>query len=693
VSRPPSLLRLALAGLLATATLPAAFAEATNVSFSYVPYRFALSERWYTHAGGNAGTTRLEERLWSFDFIHGAEWVALGLPDRTLLGRVGKIRLRARGSAKGHPIEVFLHTHFMTFHQVVGEFTGDGEQELVFDAPPGPGWQWFGGENDGKLHGPLRLGGIRLEANGLQNSGKLELISVTIDGQCPPDKLCLMTAAAPTGTDTVKFPVHLRSLAQAPLRGILSWWIRDWGGNEIGRGRREVIVPLLAQELVVDVPAPRLPRSLKFAEAEFEFSAPGQTVPRVQGYWLAPQAPYDDPDLRPESPFGMGIYLSRFDGEDRERVAQRARDAGVKWSREDFEWSRIEPARGTFDWTFHDQLLDCARRNGITVYAIVAGWPSWTKAYTPEGVDDYVAFLRALVDRYQNRIQQWEIWNEPNIFFWDGPKDLYAELLTRSYRAIKETDPKAEVLGISTAGIDFKFIERMLAKQTPFDVLTIHPYRKVLDDAVFIDDLRKVSDLVKLPDGRRRPVWLTEMGWATHVPHHVLGQDFQPNTQRLQAGLIARSYLCSFVSGVEPRTFWYDFRDDGDDAFYFEHNMGIVHQDLRPKPAYQAYATLARVLKDLKLDGPVEAGAGNFAYRFVSGTGSGSTVIAVWNPKIEAVAGIKLQAKRAVVVNTIGEEHEVKTEKARGPAGARMLQLKLNAGAPVYVRMTSEGTK
>ena len=30
-----------------------------------------------------------------------------------------------------------------------------------------------------------------------------------------------------------------------------------------------------------------------------------------------------------------------------------------------------------------------------------------------------------------------------------------------------------------------------------------------------------------------------------------------------QAELIARTYLCSIVSGVEPRTFWYDFRNDG----------------------------------------------------------------------------------------------------------------------------------
>ncbi len=204
-----------------------------------------------------------------------------------------------------------------------------------------------------------------------------------------------------------------------------------------------------------------------------------------------------------------------------------------------------------------------------------------------------MAYLRKLVEHYKNDIHQWEIWNEPNIFFWQGPKELYATLLTKSYAAIKEIDPKAEVLGLSTAGIDYRFIQQMLALKAPFDVLTIHPYRKVLDDQAFIDDLKKVSDLVRLPDGRRRPVWLTEMGWATHVPHNALGQDFQPNTQRAQAELIARSYLCAIVSGVEPRTFWYDFRNDGDDPLYFEHNMGIIYRDFRPKPAYIAFATLA----------------------------------------------------------------------------------------------------
>jgi hypothetical protein len=37
------------------------------------------------------------------------------------------------------------------------------------------------------------------------------------------------------------------------------------------------------------------------------------------------------------------------------------------------------------------------------------------------------------------------------------------------------------VLGLSTAGIDFDYIHRMLELEAPFDILTIHPYRRILD--------------------------------------------------------------------------------------------------------------------------------------------------------------------------------------------------------------------
>jgi hypothetical protein len=668
-----------------TAACAADSASAANVQVSHVAYGFEQGEGWHTSAAGDGGATRLDGRLWRYDFTRGARSLNLSLPDRSLFTRPQRFRLKVRGEARGHPVRVTLYTHFMTFSKTVGEFGDRGEQELVFAAPPGEGWQWSEGENDGRLHGPLRLGSISLEANGLRDTGVLELVSFTVEGESPGDRLILMTAdvAAEGGKD--HFNVEIRSLADKTVTGTLSWTVSDWSRRELSQGREAVEIEPGGQRKLVRVPVPPLLPTTRFAEATFSLDIPGQSVAPVQAYWLVPVPPRQAATLQPESPFGMGVYLCRYGEREMEEVARKARDAGVKWSREDFSWDRIEPHPGDFQWEYYDQLLEIARRNGITVYAIVGYWTSWSKDYTCQGVDQYVGFLRRLVRRYKDRIRQWEIWNEPNIFFWQGPKELYAEMLKKSFAAVKEEDPSGQVLGISTAGIDFGFIAEMLKLGTPFDVLTIHPYRKYLDDAAFIADLQKVSDQVRMPDGTRRPVWLTEMGWATHVPHHVLRQDFEPVTQRVQAELIARTYLCSIVSGVEPRTFWYNFRNDGDDPFYFEHTLGTIRSDGRPKPSYVAYATLTSVLEGMKYDRAIEVGEGTFAHRFVSVNGDDREVIALWNPTSDTTVELRLPGEHARVTNTIGEATDHEIQRAGGNPARRILRLQLKAAAPVYV--------
>ena len=218
----------------------------------------------------------------------------------------------------------------------------------------------------------------------------------------------------------------------------------------------------------------------------------------------------------------------------------------------------------------------------------------------------------------------------------------------------------------------------MLAREAPFDVLTIHPYRTVLEDRIFINELKITSDLVRLPDGRRRPIWLTEMGWSTYTPHNTLGQDFAPTTLRANAELLARTYLCAIVSGVEPRTFWYDFRNDGDEPLYFEHQMGIVYRDFSPKPSYYAFSTLARVLKDKELKGPVEAGEGVLAYRFESRRPGQGAVIALWNPVADVLATLRIGTSKATLVNAIGESRSV-------DANSGTIRVPLRKGAAVYV--------
>jgi hypothetical protein len=633
------------------------------VSTVYTPYRFAASEGWKLTSAGNPGDSRLEGSRLVLDFTRGASWIGISPPDRVILGNVSKIRIRIQGPAAGHPVHLFVRTHFMTFHKVAPP-AARTDSEIAFDAPPGPGWQWANGENDGRIHGPLRLGEIRFEAGDKADHVQLRLTDIAVEGSQPANKLCVMTA----GHNGEQFSAQLRCLGDAPLPGQLSWTFRDWDGHELSQGHHPIVVPAHGEPFQTAVTS-ALPENRKFIEAEFQAAIPGQEIASVRPCWTSGQPPQTDSQVRPESPFGMGIYLDRFQGDDLEHAARLARDAGVKWTREGFNWGRIEPRPGQFDWSYYDGLVGTARRYGISVYGLLSGWAPWTKPYSPEGIEAYTAFLKELVRHYRADIHHWEIWNEPNIFFWQGPREMYAELLRKSYAAVKQADPNAQVLGMSTSGIDYSFIARTMALDAPFDILTIHPYRKVLDDRALINELSIVSRLVQ-----GRPVWITEFGWTTLTPHNTLAQDFAPFSERQQAALLARTYLCMLASGIRTNISWYDFRDDGDDPLYFENEMGILHRDFTPKPAYWTYATLSRVLKDRKFAGQVDAGnKGVFAYRF---TGEGKTVIAIWSAESTKSITLPVTGNQITLVNAIGESRGV------SPGAVR---IDLVEGTPVYL--------
>ncbi|MGC9326998.1 MAG: beta-galactosidase, partial [Candidatus Hinthialibacter sp.] len=656
------------------------------VHTQYTAYQFQPGEGWHSSGAGDRGSTALRQNKWRLDFSQGASWLSLRVPDQTLLGAIDKITLRVRGDAKNHSVRLFLRTHFMTFHKLIGTLT-EGEQALATDGPPGDGWEWHGGENDGKIHGPIRIAEIRVENNGQNDIVDLELLGLDVQASCAPQKQCVLIAEFNDQDGDAHFSAKIQSMSNKPLNGELSWTMKTWDGEILSAHQREIITPSHGKTEEVQVPLPAIPKGIKFIEAEFNLNIDGQDVPSAQACWLAPYQAQGDNRIELDSPFGMGLYLCRYSGDsaglsEMEKAAQMGRAAGVKWTREDFSWSRIEPRQGQFEWDYYDRLIECAKRNGIQVYPIVCYWSNWTKPYTSEGVEDYITYLRELVKRYHKDIHQWEIWNEPNIFFWQGTDEQYAELLTKSYAAVKEIDPSAEVLGLSTSGIDYDYISKLLGLGVPFDILTIHPYRRVLRDDDFIQDLIKASNLVKREDGTRRPVWLTELGWPTYTPHNALKQSFIPMTLRGQAELIARCYLCSIVSGVEPRTFWYNFRNDGYDPIYFEHNMGIVTRDFKPKPAYHAYAALSQILQGKKFDRQIQLDDDTLAYRFLSDS-SNETVIATWNYKRDATVRIPLNSNTVTITNAIGETKE---QKISGD----FIKLNLRKGSPIYITFHEE---
>ena len=303
-------------------------AQESMARVSYPAYRFDPEERWHTQAVGNGGATRLEGRTWTADFSRGARRVSLKVPDHVLLGNVDKIRVRVRGHAPGHPVLLVLHTHFMTFQKTLGEFAGQDEQELVTDGPPGPGWEWYGGENDGKIHGPLRLGEIALLGGANPAPCTLELRDVTTESSCPVEaRGVLLAESHGTGEDAC-FVARARALSDTPLSGELRWVLRDWDHNEIGQGRQPMTVPAKAQPVELRLPLTEAVRAQrKFLEAEITLDLPGQEVAPVQAAWVAASDAQGDAALEPESPFGMGVYLNRYGGGRRRAGADGARGA------------------------------------------------------------------------------------------------------------------------------------------------------------------------------------------------------------------------------------------------------------------------------------------------------------------------------------------------------------------------------
>lgn len=668
--------------------------DASEWTIDYRASTFGPEEPW-----GFGGAGSREGGELSFDFRQGGTTAGL-YTSISLLGDPQALTLRFRSDGSGHRLRLGLGSHFQTFHRVLTTLEEEGEQSVTVPLGPNEGWEWGGGENDGVWRPPLRVTSVAVEKNeGGADVGTVELLELRCATRVTPETATVLLATSvprparegpgmgvkrpshlrlrgKRPTQTVRFALTGRNLRPEAVNGTLTTMVRDWAGVVLAREQAPWSLPGQGVPTSQSVAVPLDP-ALPFVEAEFRFVAEGQPPAMATAAWTRPLEDAGDPALDPASPFGMGVYLYRYPDspaglEQMDRAAALAQAAGCKWSREEFLWHRIEPRRGEFDWSFYDAVVETATRHGISIYGLIDYWSEWAEPYTPAGIADYARYCTALVHRYQDRIKHWEIWNEPNIFFWQGPREMYVDLLKAAYQAIKAADPEAQVLGCSTAGIDTGFIRLVAEQGGDYDILTIHPYRGHLDDAGFIRDLQNTAALTEELYGAPKPVWITEMGWPTQAQGGV--------SERQQAGLVARCYLCAVASDAAPNISWYDFREDGADPFYNEHHFGVLRHDLTPKPAYRAFATVARTLAGRTTPEPLDAGEGLLAYRF---TGNGRPpVVALWSPEASRTLALRAGGG-AAVTNLMGATTPLPTWKGLALLG-------LAAGSPVFLEGLAE---
>ncbi len=134
-------------------------------------------------------------------------------------------------------------------------------------------------------------------------------------------------------------------------------------------------------------------------------------------------------------------------------------DAGFSWVKQNFGWRDIEGAKGQFDWTITDRIMDQIDEFGLNVLVRLDHQPAWAGGGfpltgPPDNLQDFADFCRAVAERYRGRVDAYQIWNEPNLAReWGGQTPdpaRYVEMLKLAYSAIKSVDPGAIVI---TAGL------------------------------------------------------------------------------------------------------------------------------------------------------------------------------------------------------------------------------------------------
>ncbi len=256
---------------------------------------------------------------------------------------------------------------------------------------------------------------------------------------------------------------------------------------------------------------------------------PGQIIPYRKVGKIVPKSSLEIT----ASPFG--IQAGTLD----ENLVAKAAEIGVKWTRLGASWHEIEKEKGIYSWNDTDKAINVALQNGITPFITIGhGNELYSKlttyddpklaeiyGYRPEPpIKDPVAmrafleFTRATVERYRDKIDYWEVWNEPNHRnYWGSKPDgkEYGKLLVEAAKLIKQIDPGSKVIGGSMAGINPKFTEEFLSVGSDqlIDIISYHNYGAVPEERVY-----RAIELWEVINrfNKNIELWQGECGYPSH---------------------------------------------------------------------------------------------------------------------------------------------------------------------------------
>ncbi len=235
---------------------------------------------------------------------------------------------------------------------------------------------------------------------------------------------------------------------------------------------------------------------------------------------------------------GVNVALEQYDDAQLKAEVAQIKQSGFSWIRQTFPWAQIEPEQGQFDWTKWDRIVQ--NSGDLKLIAVLDTAPPWAASSNlqpPTSTLQFANFARAFALRYGDRIDYYQIWDEPNLGDrWRGEVNPveYAELLRQARDAIKQVDPTATIVlaGLaptvetSQANLaDWLFLRRLYeaGARDLFDVVAGKPYGfdTAPDDHRIDPNILNFQHLVLLREEMEKhgdagkALWATQFGWNT----------------------------------------------------------------------------------------------------------------------------------------------------------------------------------
>ncbi len=316
-------------------------------------------------------------------------------------------------------------------------------------------------------------------------------------------------------------------------------------------------------------------------------------------------------------------------------------------------YNEDEHGNPVYNFAYVDSIYDGLLKNGVRPFVEISFMPK-KLAFNPDALhpfwykqnvsppksmdrwDDLIQhFAQHLVDRYGiEEVSQWyfEVWNEPNIDFWNGipRQESYFDLYDHTARTLKSVSPRLRVGGPATAAAQWvpEFLQHTAENHIPVDFVSTHGYA---DDTVHnmfgtnediaMDDrvgraVAKIRGEIDHSPTPHLPLFWTE--W--NVPGMMEARD------TIYVGPALANTVRECDGNVNMLSFWTFsdvFEEGGPTSTPFRGDFGLRAFDGINKPSYYAYGLLHQ-LGDQRLT----SSSNNV---LVTKMANGNLAIAAWN--------------------------------------------------------------